>query len=243
MTTTAKALRDAAYSRSAANDPDKLATDFELIGVIDRRLKQIYSFAARNNPFYFGQGTSVTGDATKWPRPTAAELVFKVEADGPAGTGVDRKITTVGAEVSIVPFEDREAEMAPRVYPLGRAYYSVGIAATDPSASVNGDKLKFYYSRRHADLNPALPPTDAANTLDADWPEQFNDLIVLHLAKYLNVKDVARSAPEFTALDAEEKALFGVFAQHLEHENYGMKARWGQVSRVVSPTVRGADVR
>lgn len=243
MTTTARTLIDAAYSRSAANDPNKLATDTELIAVIDRRLKQIYSFAARQNPFYFGQSTSVTGDATKWVRPTAAELVFKVEADGPAGTGVDRKITTVGLEVSLVPFEDREAEMAPRIYPLGRAYYSVGIAATDPSASINGDKLKIFYSRRHADLNPALPATDAANTLEADWPEQFSDLIVIHLSKYLNIKDIARSPAEFQALDAEEKGLFGVFAQHLEHENYATKSRWGQTSRVVSPTVRGSDVR
>lgn len=243
MTTTARTLIDAAYASSAANDPNKLATDTELIGVIDRRLKQVYSFAARQNPFYFGGSISVIPDGTKWVRPATAELMFHVEADGAAGTGADRKITTVGLEVSIVPFEDRQAEMAPRVFPFGRAYLTVGLAATDPSASVNGDKLKFFFSRRHADLNPALPATDAANTLEADWPEQFNDLIVLRIARYLSLKDIARSTPELTALNDEVKDLFELFRLHLEHENYGMKARWGQVSRVVSPTVRGADVR
>lgn len=243
MTTTAKKLIEAAYARSSANDPDKLATDSELIAVIDRRLKHIYSFAARRNPFYFGETASVVGDGTKWPRPTNAELIFKVEADGAAGTGADRKIMTVGAEVHIVPFEDREAEHAPRVYQLGRAYYSVSLAATDPSASVNGDKIKFFSARRHASLDPALPSDDAANTLEADWPETFNDLLSLHIAKYLNIKDTARSQEEWNALAAEEKDLYTLFEQHLETENYGMKSRWGQTARVVSPTIRGSDVR
>lgn len=243
MTTTAKTLIDAAYSRSAANDPDKLATNTELISVIDRRLKQIYSAAARQNPFYFGEPVSVSGDGSRWPRPANAELVFYVESDGAAGTGADKKIAAAGTEVSIVPFEDREVDDPPRIYALGRGYLSVGLDTSDPSASVNGDKLKFFYSRRHADLDPLLPPSDAANTLEADWPEQFNDLLVIHLARYLSIKDVARSDAEVTALQTELTELMQVFAMHLEHENYGMKSRWGQVARVVSPTIRGSDVR
>lgn len=239
MATTCKTLIEGAYARSTANDPNRLATNAELIGVIDRRLKSIYSFAARRNPFYFGDTSMVVGDGSKWPRPANAELMIRVES---AGGGVAKKIAAQGTEIAVVPFEDRNAEYSPKVYELGRGYYSVGGAA-DPDAGATGDTLAFFYSRRHPDLDPTKPTDDPTNTLEADWPEQFNDLIVLHLAKYLSLKDVARSQPEYEALVGEEKDLFVTFGNHLEHENYVMRARWGQISRTVTPTVHGSDVR
>ncbi len=242
MPTTARVLIDAARARNVANDTS-LAQDPELIRELDLRLKELYSFAARKAPLYFGAAASVAGDATKWPRTAGAELVFRVEADGAAGTGVDRKIQTVGAKVHLVPLDDRQAELAPRVYALGRAYYSVGVAATDPSASVNGDKLKFFYSRLHPNLDPALAATHATNTLEADWPEQHNNLLIVYLAKFLSLKDAARSDSEYQALEKEEARLYRIFEAHLEHENYALTSRFAQISQPVQPTIRGADVR
>lgn len=217
MPTTAKAIIDAAYARSTFNEPDKLATNSELIGVIDRRLKQLYSLAARNNPLYFGKRLPVTYDAgvQGWPRPNDAEMV------------VSLYYSATGDEVHIVPFDDRIAEMPPRVYEFGKVYFSVG-TPSDPTA----ESIDFFYSKRHPDLDASQPATAAVNTVDSSWPEQFNDLMVLHVARYLSIKDQREG--EVQILAAEEAALLEVFFRHLAHENYGMKARWGQRARLVS---------
>lgn len=242
MTTTCRTLIDEARARNSANDA-ALVQDPECIRELDLRLKEIYQLVARKSPSYFGASISVIGDGTRWARPAGALSVFRVEADGAAGSGADRKIQTIGTEVHLVPLDDREAELAPRVYSLGRAYYSVGIAATDPSASINGDKLKFFRSRQHADLDPTLAANHATNTLETDWPEQHNQILVVHLAKFFSLKDVARSDSEYRALEAEEERFLVLFEQHLENENIAMKARFGQMAQPLKPTVRGSDVR
>lgn len=223
MPTTAKDIIEAAWSRSTFNDPDKLATDAELIGVIDRRMKQLYSVAARNNPLYFGTRATVGYDANVggWIRPANAEMVVRIVNNGNA------------AEIHIVPFEDRFAEMAPRVYEFGQVYFSSG----GPGDPITTDILQFQFSRRHVNLNPSQPTNAAANTLEASWPEQFNDLIVLHVSKYLALKD--QRGEEVALLQAEQNELMDTFLKHLAHENYGMKARWGQRSRLVAPRAEG----
>jgi hypothetical protein len=223
MSTTAKQIIEAAYSRSTFNDPDKLATNAELIGVIDRRLKQLYSIAARANPTYFGKSADVVGVASAYARPTDAELVMRIE--GSVGTVTD------GTEVSIVPFEDRNAEMAPVVYLFGSNYISPG-GSGNPAAT---DTLTFSYSKRHPNLDTTLASDHSTNTLDSSWPEQFNDLLVLHVAKYLAAKD--NRTTEISVLAAEEAALMEVFLRHLGHVNYGMKARWGHRARTVDPAI------
>lgn len=229
MATTLKDLIEAAYSRSTFNDPDKLATDYELIGVVDRRIKALYALAARHNPYYFGKKSAAVtydGGVTGWPRPGDAELVAHVESGGAVGGAV-----AANKEISITSFEDREGEMPPRVYQFGTAYYTVG-AAGDPNST---DTMVFFYSRRHKDLSPNQATDSTANTLETDWPEQFNDLIVLHVAKYLATKD-GRSE-EVQLLSVEEQSLLQTFIMHLEHVNYGVKSRWGQRARVVSPRI------
>jgi hypothetical protein len=241
MATTCRTLIEAAWNSSAANDPDTLATKSELIGVIDRRLKQLYIIAARYNPFFFGTTSSVTGDGTKWARPTDAELVITAYGDGTAGGGGDAKLTGT-PEVSIVPFNDQDSELSPKIYQLGRDYYSAG-SASDPSASTDGDKIKFYYAKQPADLDPSLDWEHATNTLATDWPEQFNDLLVLHLAYYMALKDTVRDPNELQVLAQAEHGLLQVFQMHLEHENYAQRSRFWQQVRTPEPTARGTDVK
>jgi len=240
MSTTCKVLIEAAYERSVANDADKLGSDPELVGVIWRRLYQIYSIAARVNPAYFGKISSAALPSSNvWARPSDAELVFKVLAGTAGSTGV----LTSGTEVNIVPVDDTLCEMAPRIYEMGRSYYSVDATGDPDNVDTTGDKLSFYYSKRHPALDTTLATDHATNTLESDWPEQFNDLLVLHLSKYLSVKDGMRDSAEWQALNAEEEALMVLFHSHLQHENYGMRARYGQSQVQVTPTVKGAEVR
>lgn len=210
---TVKALIEAAYARSTFNDPDKLATDKELAAVVNRRLMELFSIGASQNPFYFGKKSgAVAYDAgvTGWPRPVDAEMVIQV-------TG-----STVG-KVSVVPFEDQEANLAPRLYAFGQVYFSVG--ADVPTT----DTLTFHYSKRPAEITAATDPVDTM------WPEQFNDLIVLDVAQYLAIKD--QRPDEAALLKGEEADLFQAFIRHLSHENYAMVARWGHRARVVGQGV------
>lgn len=243
MPATCEQLITAAYSRSSWNDPDKLATNSELIGVIDRRMKQIYSMAARANPLYFGTISSSVAPTTdsasvySWARPSDAELIFRVEA----GTAIGTPGTTIttGTEISVVPFEDKQAELAPRIYEFGQRYYTAGLTGDPVAAATNAHSLTFYYSKRHRDLTTLNNST--TGTLESQWPSQFDDLIVLHIAKYLATKD--NRDGEVQLLATEEAALLDGFFKHLQHENYAMKSRWGQRARLVAPTPRDFDER
>lgn len=221
MATTAKQLIEAAFSRSTFNDPESLATRSELIGVIDRRLKALYSLATEANEFYFGDILTVAPTSGAWLRPDTAETVHRVEVSA-VGTGP----LAVGQEVFITPFDDQQGEMAPAIYQFGRKYYPSGRVGSDPNGT---ETLKFFVSKTPASLDSSLAWDNAANTLDADWPEQFNDLLVLDLSRYLATKD--GRGEEVQLLRAEEADIMAVFLKHLSHENNGMRSRWGQRSR------------
>lgn len=217
MATTAKDLIEAAWGRSTANDPISLATRKELIGALQRKLKQVYSLAIRRNPFYFAKSSNVVGAASKYAVPTDAEAVIAIE-------------DATGGRVHIVPFFDKKGEQPPRVYRLGRDYISVG-EASDPGAA---DTLTFVYGYLHADLDPEAAWDDAANTLEADWPEQFNDIMVVDLAQYLAIKDGVRG--DLNALAHEEEKIMAVFEDHLDHAYQGTVARFGHSRSIVNPT-------
>jgi hypothetical protein len=222
MPTNCRTLIEAAYSRSTFNDPEKLATKSELIGVIDRRMKQLYSVIARENPTYFGTRATMSSTNGTWERPNnpPAELIHRVE-------------TSDGTQVHITPFDDRKGEQPPAVYQYGQQYHTVG-RTNDPAQNA---ALTFFYSKRHPDLDPDKTPEHQDNQLDPMWPEQFNDLVVLHVARYLATKDGREG--EIQVLAAEEQALMEVLFNHLRVENYGMTARWGQRARLISERPEG----
>jgi hypothetical protein len=220
MATNCKKIIEAAYARSTSNDPDKLATDKELVGVIDRRLKGLFSMAARFNPHYFGKSMVTAYSAPGWAQPSDMEMLIRVQNAG-------------GAEVNVVPFDDKEAEHAPRVYSFGQIYRTVG-GTGDPAVS---DALTLFYSRRPVDLDPSQPSDASINVIDPMWPEQFNDLLVLHVAKYLATKDDGRQ--DIAHLATEEQSLLETFTRHLSHVNYATKARFGHRARMVAPGPEG----
>lgn len=200
MSTTAKDVIQAAIGRRTANDPDVLASTKELIRFLDRKVKAVYVEVAGVQPLFFGASAAMTPDGTKWDRPSDAIVVPKLESSGDAGNG-DDAVLTAGDKVSIVPLQDSDADIAPRVYQLGSSFYSVGETG-DPSASTNGDELTAYYAKRHPDLDPDQDPDHANNTLDATWRDDHSDLLIAHMARYLAVKD-GRGGDEIAELEEE----------------------------------------
>lgn len=209
MATTVGTIIDAARARSNFNDAE-VGTVFELTAVIDRFMKRLFSMGARVNRYYFSQQSTVAASSGTWARPATAEMVWRVEkADS--------------TKVNVVPFEDKKAELPPRIYELGQVYHPTSGEAADLAGT---ETLTFFFSKRHTDLSTTgLSSEDAkALTLDALWPEQFNDLPVLKVSQYLAVKD--SRGEEAKLLEDEMVTALEDFIRHLEHENAGMVARW-----------------
>lgn len=223
MATTMKQLIDAAHAISTFNDGSKTATVEELVAVVNRYMKTLYSFAATKNKYAFATTATVAGAAGAWAKPTDAELVIQAALED-------------GTEVSILPVEDKEAELPPSIYLLGASYYPCG-RASDPDPAL--DSIVFTYSARHTDLaTEGLTRVQAeALLLDPSWPEQFNDLPVLHLARYMARKDGRYD--EARVHGEEQTILMAQFQTHLESANAGMISRFSH-DRIVQP---GASVQ
>lgn len=197
---------DAAFGRSEFFDRGVTAKDPELIGVIDRWARAFYAKAAQVDPTFFGDEDDVTGVSGVWTRPSTAEAVYYVE-------------TAAGVEVHIVPFKEREDELAPRVYRYGLNYRTVGLSG-DPGVA---DVLTFYFSKKHPDMDRTLSAAHATNQLDSTFPDEFFDLPVARVARYLASKVERQAlADEF---EAEEKELQATFELHLQNQSVGVHSR------------------
>lgn len=217
---TVQEVLEAAYAKSTKNNPGTIATEsVELLGVVQRALDGAFAVAARVNPYYFGESATVAGAGGSWARPVTAESIFRIED------------ASDNSEVVIVGFNDPEAESAKAaVYEYGQQFYPAG-NAPDPDPAL--DSLIFYYSKAPTDL------TATGDALDALFPESFNELIVLHVARYLAIKDSETEgrAAEVAVLADEINRWANRFVAHLEHSSLGLRKRWGHINRFNSPSV------
>lgn len=184
----------AAYGRSAKNRPDEIANKAsELLGVVGRAIRGIYSFAAEINPEFFGKTATVTFGSGGWTIPTDAESVWRMELSG-------------GTEVVKVPRNQRKAELGkPAVYQLGRKVFTAG----NPLDPTSGD-INFLYSQH------GIQPATVDTAFDASWPTDFDGFLVEEVALYLIIKD-GRSE-EFAAVVGDRDRWARRFAAKLEHE-------------------------
>ena len=215
MATTPRQILTGSYAKSKKNQPGTIATEStELLQVVIRALRAAYSYAARVNPIYFAESSDVVWDTDGWPLPTSAESIFRLE------NNADQ------TEIVIVPFDDRTAESGmPAVYRMGAKLYPAGNAG-DPDNTVT---ITFWYSKRPDD------PADLDTAIDATWPEQFNELLILAVAAYLAQKD--ERGPELAALKGELGEQAKLFGAHLEHHIAQERRRTGQLRRFNSPTL------
>lgn len=216
MATTVTQILEAAYAKSTQNNPGTIATEsVELLGVVQRVLDGCFAVAARVNPIHFAEQAVVAapGAATPYPRPASAESIFRIEkADG-----------TV---VAVVPYDDQEAESGwPSLYEYGQGFH-VPSVLSDPDPST--DALTFYYAKRPDTL------TGVTDTLDAMWNEQFNELIVLHVAKYLAQKDIGTQGRdgELSVLEGEINRWANRFVAFLEHSTSNTRKRHSHIRRI-----------
>lgn len=193
MSTTAQQLIEAAYSRSTANDPGKLATDGELLSVANRIYQALFALAAAAAPERFVSRTTITLSGS----PAAGTLSTDI-------IDVRRVQNASGGKVNVIPLEELERlwHLAPSVYRQGGSLISRG-GAGDPVAS---DVLTVW--QLDAPANLAL----LTDSIDARYPTRHVELIVVEMAMYLATKDTGRDAAEFAALkmvrDTQLEAFF-----------------------------------
>jgi hypothetical protein len=193
-----------AYAKSKKNQPGRIATEsVELLGVVNRVIRTFFQIGVRVNPTFFGDSAPITFAAGGWARPTAAEMIYRIEE-------------TIGsAEVVVVPFDQKTAESGlPAVYRLGQVFYSAGNAG-DPTS---GD-LTFFYAKTPTDVAAVDDP------IDSMWPETYKELAVLEVAAYLAVKDGRES--EVAYLVGERDNWLRMFLAFLEHETVNERRSYG----------------
>lgn len=208
--TTVQDILDGAYGTSTKNRPDTIANEaVELLAVVKRKIAGIYAFASRINPIHFSASEDVTGVASQWERPEAANAIFRIE---------DASFT----EVVVVPFDDRlAAEPQIALYEFG-GLFTASPGQTNPPGAT--DDLTFWFSKRPDDPNP----DDLTGVLDPDWDDAYSDLLIFELAIYLSLKDGLESRPgELEMLKAERNQWAQVFAQYLQHSTANLQRRFG----------------
>lgn len=224
---TVKDLVEAAFALRSANNPESLAGPGELVLLVDRLVKGIYQDVAKVNPRYFGFTSDVDPSSSKWAWPATAALVYHLEAVAGGSAAV-----TAGTEITRIELAEADAFDPPRVYRLGRYYYSVGEDG-DPVASAGGSRLRFHCAMRHPSLDPTAALDDAANTLDPSWNDDFSGVLIHPIARYLAVKD-GRGGTELEAYVEEEKAWRALLLAEAQESDHGMSARFSD-GRLPSP--------
>lgn len=224
VTTTPRSIIEAAYAKSLKNKAGTIATEgTELLQLVIRIFRSLYAGAARINPLFFSESPSVAFAGSGWARPEGAQLIYRLEAGNGSGFAV-------GTEVIVVPFDQRNAEPGkPAVYRLGQVYRPASGSATVAPISPQAGSLTFFYSKR-----PTTPAT-LDTTVDPLWIEDFNEIPILRVARFLAMKD--GRAEEVGAIESELNDWVTQFIAFLEHETVGEIRNYGHVWRFNAPSL------
>lgn len=205
---------DAAQSRAVDFGSGYPGARSVLYRRISNRLHQLYAAAARWNPEYFGVsavGTLASGGASfsTMGDPDASNPVFAPELV--SRVEIADKGTSSYAnddEVNVVQLNDAaDAALAPRVTIRNLAIKQVGTDLT------NVTSLRMFYSRRPYRRGAA----DGVELID--FPETFEDLLVIDLTKWMVRKSMNPPIAERTAaiatLSEEEAELYSNYEQEV----------------------------
>lgn len=223
---TAQAIIDAALGRSIKNTSRLADAAVELLRVLNLSLDRWVTHAAVTAPDAFEEDRTVVrdddgaGPVQRWTIPTDMMVITRVEDPLNAGT-----------EIPIIPQADQK--MWRRL----------------PSFTRRGSKLlPNALSLEEMDTIEDLTLTGAillphpalvADAIDPRWPERFDPLLEIDIARYLATKD--GRAEEYAGLDAEEAMAKGLYDSWLAVRVANLTSRHGPVkARVNTSTIRKA---
>lgn len=188
---------EAAYLRSAANDPGKLSQDAELLPHINRAFQRFYALFAKARPDEAASTASLVLGGAPASVTLAVDLIAIVSLK-----------TDAGAQVHLIPAHEKQRRwhMAPSVYRIGNTLYSRALGG-DPLA---GDTLTMI----QLDAPTAL--TALGTTIDMRFPTRHHQLCIDSLALYLDTKDDGRAPEEHAKIVAEYQTALATFASEYD---------------------------
>lgn len=183
---------EAAYNRSAANDPGKLALDAELLLHLNRVYQRFYALFAKARP------------------DEAASQVSWLLAGNPATYAIPadtialQQLYLAGAQVHLIPAHERA-----RLWHMAPSMYRVGNTIT--SRALGGDPVA---ANTLTVVLLDAPATLAAlgTVVDVRFPTRHHQLCIDSLALYLDTKDAGRDAEDHTKIVAEYQTALSIFA-------------------------------
>lgn len=227
VTTTVRQLIEAAYAKSTKNKANTIASESgELLQLVIRTLRSLYAGGARVNPYFFSESANVAFASPGWARPEGAQLIYRIEA---ASVSPPASITA-GTEIAVVPFESKNIEPGkPALFRFGQIFRPVSTSATVAPISPQNGSLTFYYSRRPS------TPASLDTAIDSLWIEDFNEIIILRIARYLALKDGRTDEAGLLATELTEWAE--QFVAFLEHETANEIRSYGHIGRFNAPSL------
>lgn len=202
----------AAYLRSSANDPGRLALDPELLGHLDRVYQRAWALFGRARP----EEASTTTTLSLSGSPPSAAL--------PANfVDILSLMNEDGETVNDIPLRERNRlwHASPCVYRRGMTLYSRAEAG-DPLA---GDDLAMQY----VDSPTALTTISVA--IDPRFPVRHHQFVIDLLAVYLSVKDAGRDANEHKKLLGDLQLSASAFQAEYKLPPSDMAALHGPADR------------
>ena len=180
---------------------------------LNQRQEQLFAVIADVNRDYSGRDAVLTltagaaDTATLSPQPMR---ITDVRIENPGAS-----LYLAGRKVHVVPVDDRDCELPPRMT------LRDGVLAQVATDLADVTSVRVFYARRPLYLT--------LRTETPDLPEQYHELLVIDLAKMkvrkmLNLAAQART--DILALfKAEEEELEADFQQHLRNYNFAETAR------------------
>lgn len=198
MADTAQTIIEAAYLRSTANAPGKLAIDQEMVNYLDLVHQGYCALMAAAAPERW-----IATDTASWTgTPAILSIAHSDIVD------IHRvENTTTGQEITLGPVAEKARAWFQGVPFCWRGGQATGFAqlfsrglAIDPQ---NADPATYWY------LDAPATISALTSTIDARFPKRHEQLLILDLAIYLSLKDVEEDRKdEMDRLKAEREAHY-----------------------------------
>lgn len=214
-----------ALARTLEFDAEFPSTRLPMYRRVGTRQQQLYTFASKRNPDFYGVSASANLNADD-------ELDLKDMAGVPAvnqSVGVQRveicdhgtSTYTDGDRVNIVSIDDIEADLAPRA--TLRDYVIKGVG-TDLN---NVTSLCVYYPKY-----PDMPDTDEDGTTEISIAEAHAELLIIDLTKHLLRKcmsmEATVKAAHMASLTEEEGEALAAYLADIDAFGIGQSHRFSE---------------
>jgi hypothetical protein len=208
VATTVAQLVTRATDKNVANRGASLVpADAVVLNLVDTFQQDLITRLANDNRIYGATSEVLTSSVSTGGSARAIDLA---DLTIPALKVLKLVREEDGQEIAIVDIRDTDAEYAPRATVAGTVVTEVypDWDEGDPGAV----DIRVHYIH-----GIALLDIDGALTQTVGIPDQFCDLLVLRLARYLATKDQGRDAGEVKQLDADYEARYQAFVSYLDN--------------------------